>query len=743
MLKANYFKLLTHTDWALYQYRVDFSPEEERTSVRKALLRVHKEILRGFIFDGTLLFTAHRLSPDPLTLYSCRDSDNEKITITIKKVSDLAMGDAHYIQFFNILMRKCLGHLSMQLVGRNFFDARAKIEIPNYKLELWPGYITSIRQHESSILMCAEITHKVMRQDTVLELLVECSRRSPSDWKNVFQQSIIGSIVLTGYNNNTYRIDDVDFDQRPTSTFELKTKEKITYIDYFWKKYQIQVKDVTQPLLVSRAKARNIRAGMTENIILIPELCSLTGITDEMRANFSLMKALADYTRVSPADRIKKLNDFSQRLQSNKAIQDDLTLWNMKLSPTLIEFPARVMRTEKIVHGEKVKSEIGPDADWTKNMRNRSMLVQANLHTWVVVHQARSKTDVLGFINTLIKSAASLNFKMPQPVFYEIRDDRIGSYIEALDRIMSRQQPQIIMCIVPNNRADRYSAIKKKCCIDRAVATQVVVERCLRSKGTMSIATKIAIQMNCKIGGAPWTVDIPISGVMVIGFDVCHDTSMKGRSFGAMVASLDQGLSRYYSTVSHHSNGEELSNDISINITKALMKYRKFNNTLPSRIFIYRDGVGEGQIPFVFEREVEMIKDKLTEIYQVLPRMAFVVVTKRLNTRLFLNDNNPPPGTIVDDYITCPDRYDFFLVSQSVRQGTVSPTCYNVMHDTSGLSPARMQRFTYKMTHLYYNWSGTVRVPAQCQYAHKLAFLVGQSLHRQPNPSLEDYLYFL
>ena len=69
-------------------------------------------------------------------------------------------------------------------------------------------------------------------------------------------------------------------------------------------------------------------------------------------------------------------------------------------------------------------------------------------------------------------------------------------------------------------------------------------------------------------------------------------------------------------------------------------------------------------------------------------------------------------------------RYDFFLVSQSVRQGTVNPTSYNIIKDTSGLKPKHIQMLTYKLTHLYYNWPGTVRVPAPCQYAHKLAFLV-------------------
>ena len=55
-----------------------------------------------------------------------------------------------------------------------------------------------------------------------------------------------------------------------------------------------------------------------------------------------------------------------------------------------------------------------------------------------------------------------------------------------------------------------------------------------------------------------------------------------------------------------------------------------------------------------------------------------------------------------------------------MRQGTVNPTSYNVLEDTSGLNPERLQKLTYKLTHLYYNWPGTVRVPAPCQYAHKV-----------------------
>ena len=73
----------------------------------------------------------------------------------------------------------------------------------------------------------------------------------------------------------------------------------------------------------------------------------------------------------------------------------------------------------------------------------------------------------------------------------------------------------------------------------------------------------------------------------------------------------------------------------------------------------------------------------------------------------------------------------------------MNPTSYNVVKDTSGLKPEHLQKLTYKLTHLYYNWPGTVRVPAPCQYAHKLAFLVGESLHQVTSDHLDDQPLYL
>ncbi len=40
-------------------------------------------------------------------------------------------------------------------------------------------------------------------------------------------------------------------------------------------------------------------------------------------------------------------------------------------------------------------------------------------------------------------------------------------------------------------------------------------------------------------------------------------------------------------------------------------------------------------------------------------------------------------------------RFDFFLISQHVRQGTVTPTHYVVVHDESGLKADHLQRYIF------------------------------------------------
>jgi len=316
--------------------------------------------------------------------------------------------------------------------------------------------------------------------------------------------------------------------------------------------------------------------------------------------------------------------------------------------------------------------------------------------------------------------------------------------------VVLNEKPQLVMVVIPNDKGDHYAAVKKKCYIEKPTPSQCVTSTVLnKPKGLMSVATKVAVQMICKLGGEPWAVDIPMKGTMVIGYDTYHDSAQKGRSAGALVASLNKTFTKYLSVANLHTNpAQELDDNICPAIARALRKYNDLNGEMPQRIILYRDGVGDGQINYVLEHEIKAIEKcfQAAGINQSELKFTYIIVSKRINTRFFRMNgkpSNPPSGTVVDSDVTLPERYDFFLVSQSVNQGTVNPTSYNVVKDTSGLLPKHIQALTYKLTHLYYNWPGTVRVPAPCQYAHKLAFLVGESLHKEPSPELQETLFYL
>ena len=71
---------------------------------------------------------------------------------------------------------------------------------------------------------------------------------------------------MSSYNKRTYKVDDVDFSISPRDTFTTEEKE-ISYVEYFKTKYDAEITDMNQPVLISL----NSRTGI--KLVLIPELC--------------------------------------------------------------------------------------------------------------------------------------------------------------------------------------------------------------------------------------------------------------------------------------------------------------------------------------------------------------------------------------------------------------------------------------------------------------------------------------
>ena len=113
-----------------------------------------------------------------------------------------------------------------------------------------------------------------------------------------------------------------------------------------------------------------------------------------MRENNNLMRALAIYTRVSPTERIKKLNAFNRRLQSEQEVLREIRDWKLQLDNQLVTLQGRVLPADTIFFKDDVKVKVDTQANWNKEFRNKSLLKVGCLEDWVVMTTQRVARDV-------------------------------------------------------------------------------------------------------------------------------------------------------------------------------------------------------------------------------------------------------------------------------------------------------------------------------------------------------------
>jgi len=179
---TNYFFMNKSPNFTLHQYRVDFNPEEDSTLIKKHVLRSQEAEIGYYIFDGHMLYTSRPIPKEKMELaaVSAKQEGQHRIEfkILIRQVKTVDPSSPTVLQFYNMVMRKAMTLVGMEELGRHFYDRGAAIRFNEDRLELWPGIITAIRNHDVGILLCAEVTHKVLRMSNVYELIQIFKSRS-------------------------------------------------------------------------------------------------------------------------------------------------------------------------------------------------------------------------------------------------------------------------------------------------------------------------------------------------------------------------------------------------------------------------------------------------------------------------------------------------------------------------------------------------------------------------------------
>lgn len=756
-LSLNYMTFNTKQSSIVEEYHVDFEPNIESIRLRYQILRSQEaqNIIGSVVhWTGTNLYLPIKLPKAETKFTTTHPVTNAEIKVRLVYVK--APPDNELLPFYNSLMHKVMNRLQFVVINRQHYSPVHKIRINELKLEVWPGWITAIQRLDGGIKLSIDASFRVLRLETVRDIMLTVKGRRPTNLKEQLEQELVGTIIMTKYNNKAYRIDGIDVVKRPTHTFMSKRDgTEVSYVDYMRSHWNVEVQDPNQPMIVHRPKPRRGESTSEEVIYLIPELCVTTGLTDEMRANFTIMRSIAQHTKLAPDLREAKLVEFLQQMSTDQRATSVFADWNLSVRPELDVVTGRRLDSETMLFGNNRTFKVPDNADWTRAATSGGVFRTVEIENWVIMFTERDQAVAQEFMQSLREVSRQLSIVFQPPRIIKLPNDAVTTYVNYGKQEVKRSD-QMVVLLTPGKgqREDRYSACKRLYSCEMAVPCQFI--RC----GTIqdprklrSVVQKIVIQMLSKVGGQPWAISLPMKSFMIVGVDVYHDSVDRKKSCVGFVASMNATVSSWWSQTFFQSSLEEIGQKLSLSAVTALRKYHEINGFVPTKIIVYRDGVGDGQLDAVLQFEIVQIVNAINfymrdnHANEPVPLLSYIVVQKRINAKMSLRQQNrivnPLPGTFLDHTITHPEYNDFYLVSQHVNQGTVSPTKYIVLTEQGNLKLMHHQKLAYKMAHMYYNWCGTIRVPAPCQYAHKLAYLTGQNIRQQVSERLENKLYYL
>lgn len=220
----------------VFEYEVRFEPEVYSNGLRYALLRQQVPVIgQTRTFDGVDLCLPIQLPDRVIQLKSINPVDNSEVKVII--IYKGRKKSAECQQLYGNLFSKIMKILKFVRFGTKHFDPKEPKVIPQHKLEIWPGFVTglsnlvmilqqwsnneinamiyilyvwsihfnefpflAVNECNGGIMLCVDVTHRVLRQTAVLDVLQHAYRSASGnmeDFKRNVAQAIIGAIVLT------------------------------------------------------------------------------------------------------------------------------------------------------------------------------------------------------------------------------------------------------------------------------------------------------------------------------------------------------------------------------------------------------------------------------------------------------------------------------------------------------------------------------------------------------------------
>ena len=777
-------------------YEISFIPElnneKENYFLKKKILRTLKEDLTGifenYFLIGNTIFVCTKKCKDKITLET-KVSDVEYQVIFKKisnefnceKIEHNSQDDIRKKKIFveNIIRNIITANNHIIKFNDGAFYDYYDIETCPFKkkCKIWNGYSTNVLITERGLLLQIIDKNIMITGLTAYEKMKEISQKYGNDIKNENSKKDImaffkGRTLITQYGNyRSYKIGDIDFDRTvENTTFNIEEKDgtqnTISIKDYYESKYKIVFKYDDQPLFIEENKNEK----NSKLKYLIPELLYITG-NDELdikeKEDFFLMNKKMS----TPYEKLKKLTkgisyltkEEKKRIVKNgenvefPSPKDIKEQWGINFSENFLELRGGILPLPqikffeknfediKLISGKfKIQKVLTP---MTFDEKNCLLLTFKNL-----VDIAKNDCE------QITKSAQAFGLQFSLPELHIIEHTKKNEIIPDLEKINFNSGKKMAMIVLDQNTRNLYPTIKDYIYSQAGIASQCMLHdeqaRPNINKFSMSYYSAVLNQMVVKAQGELFEIKfcdkLSKGKSMIIGIE---SSRFKDKIKYHLSASYNENLNKFYNDGKSANIKENHIDTLLFLLKNALDHFSKNNkNTLPETVIIYREGMYNdlSNDKFVKNEIIEIekfFKGNYRENYK--PKLTVFNVNKRTNLKFFEklekdSYKSVPIGTCIDDEVTTPDLFEFYLQCMEYEKGVSIPVQYLcIFNNNEDLTMTDFEEITFNQSYYRWNTSGPTRIPVALANAEEMNRYHSKYLTHDVLNSLKDSPYFI
>eukprot|EP00746_Dinoflagellata_sp_MGD_P168486 gnl/MRDRNA2_/MRDRNA2_99983_c0_seq1.p1 gnl/MRDRNA2_/MRDRNA2_99983_c0~~gnl/MRDRNA2_/MRDRNA2_99983_c0_seq1.p1 ORF type:complete len:826 (-),score=133.59 gnl/MRDRNA2_/MRDRNA2_99983_c0_seq1:43-2520(-) len=797
MISTNMFRMTMLPQGTIHHYHYMITPplkslKEEHEALQK-MWRQIQAVFKTFVVRCPNHIFSTTYIPEEKK-FPWQDPGGDMHTVVMKhftqytsdKINSGLVGEAAVV--FQHIAKKLCGGGAYQKLGRRYYKAEDLLDNKG-AISVFGGFQAAMNTAcRGGVQLTLDILYRSVKGGNLLDQMMRIFESSGHDALQIndpdiqseWRRRCLKSTVVTSYNNRMHVIKAIRFDMTPKSVFKMydRSSKKTTdtsFVQYYQTYYSTAITALNQPILEAHAEKSS------ETVFLVPELCSITGIQDEIRKDKTLLPEAMTHCSVMPSSRLDEITKTACGLvqaqaSNNAGTPGLLDSWMVKMEPEAIIAECRVLDPLEVNFGSK-KYAID-EGSFSQKMKN-GLQRPALLDDWIFIYPETDAQVIDIWLKSLMDIAhKAFQMRMHAPKRIICTEQR-KEIVEVLQANV-RPTTQMVLLLTPQRDCKKvYHLFKKTTVCEYPCVTQVVKSETIRKRsGIAAVLSRVVLQINAKFCGPLWHIDLEVPilkplferPTMIIGIDICWIPETEETYFG-WAASLNSSATDYYSKsqqldVNHPDKGwRHRAHLVQEYLKESLLAFAKRNDgVMPEYIVVYRNSVQMNEWSKMRVAEIEAIgmvtrsvgKPNMKGPDKYNPHLCFIAISKNVPARFFATRptpedgngawGNPEPGTVIDTpVVTRQDMFSFYMVNQTVpvNKGSAVPTQYTVLFNSCALSPDCIQSLTYRLSYLYFNQPGSIRIPAPAQYAKKIAQFIGTAVRAEPHKRLLRTLFYL